>query len=59
MPANVAPVADEREGLLRFLVHQRMLARTTAYGLTDDQARATPTASALSVGGVDQAPGAR
>lgn len=52
MPAVVAPVADEREGLLAYLAQQRLLLRLTAYGLTDDQARATPTASPLSVGGL-------
>jgi uncharacterized damage-inducible protein DinB len=52
MPANVPPVADEREGLLAFLAQQRDALRTAAYGLTDEQARATPTTSALSVGGL-------
>lgn len=52
MPAVAAPVADEREGLLAYLAQQRLVLRITAYGLTDDQARATPTASPLSVGGL-------
>jgi uncharacterized damage-inducible protein DinB len=52
MPGNVHPVADEREGLLAFLAHQRHVLRVAAYGLTDEQARATPTASSLSVGGL-------
>jgi hypothetical protein len=52
MPGFVAPVADEREGLLAYLAQQRLLLRLTAYGLTDDQARATPTASRLSIGGL-------
>jgi len=52
MPAHVPPVADERSALLGFLEHQRQLARITTYGLTDEEAAATPSASALSVGGV-------
>lgn len=52
MPRFVAPVADKREGLLAYLGHQRLVVRLAAYGLTDDQARATPTASALSIGGL-------
>ena len=52
MPALVPPVADERDGLLRYLAHQREVLRLAAYGLTDEQARATPTTSTLSVGGL-------
>jgi uncharacterized damage-inducible protein DinB len=52
MPGNVPPVADEREGLLAYLAQQRDGLRVTAFGLTDDQARATPTVSPLSVGGL-------
>ncbi len=52
MPAQVAPVADERAGLLSYLAQQRYVLRLTAYGLTDEQARATPTVSTLSVGGL-------
>jgi uncharacterized damage-inducible protein DinB len=52
MPANVPPVADEREGLLAFLAQQRYVVRVAAHRLTEDQARATPSASALSVGGL-------
>ncbi|HEX9991740.1 MAG TPA: DinB family protein [Acidimicrobiales bacterium] len=52
MPGNVRPVADERDGLLSFLAQQRHVLRIAAHGLTDDQARATPTASPLSVGGL-------
>lgn len=52
MPGQVPQVTDERDGLLRYLAHQRDLARTTAFGLTDEQARLAPSASALSVGGV-------
>ena len=52
MPGFVAPVADECEGLLAYLAQQRHVLRISAYGLTDEQARATPTASSLSVGGL-------
>ncbi|MGC9668374.1 DinB family protein [Planosporangium sp. 12N6] len=52
MPVTVRPVADERDGLLAYLAQQRYVLRLAAYGLTDEQARATPTASALSVGGL-------
>ncbi len=48
----IGPVADEREGLLNYLAQQRYVLCLAAYGLTDEQARATPTASALSVGGI-------
>ena len=52
MPGNVAPVADEREGLLAYLAQQRYVLRLSAYGLTDEQARLAPSASTLSVGGL-------
>lgn len=52
MPGMVPPVADEREGLLGYLAQQRHVLRVAAYGLTDEEARATPTCSALSVGGL-------
>jgi uncharacterized damage-inducible protein DinB len=52
MPGLIAPVADEREGLLAYLAQQRHVLRISAYGLTDEQARATPTTSSLSVGGL-------
>jgi uncharacterized damage-inducible protein DinB len=52
MPGTVRPVADERDGLLSYLAQQRYVIRLTAYGLTDDQARRTPTVSTLSIGGL-------
>jgi uncharacterized damage-inducible protein DinB len=52
MPGNVAPVADERDGLLAYLAQQRLVLRTAAYGLTDEQARRAPTAGSLSIGGL-------
>lgn len=52
MASQPPPVADEREGLLRFLDNQRYVLRLAAYGLTDEQARRTPTRSALGIGGL-------
>src|SRR5882724_4088347 len=52
MPGSVPPVADEREGLMAYLEQQRHVLRVAAHGLTDEQARSTPTASSLSVGGL-------
>ncbi|MEH1015854.1 DinB family protein [Micromonospora sp. CPCC 206060] len=52
MSALVSPVHDERSALLGYLAHQRHMIRVTAHGLTDEQARAPPTVSALSVGGL-------
>jgi len=46
------PVADERDGLLTFLAQQRDALRAAVLGLTEEQARLTPTASALSLGGL-------
>jgi uncharacterized damage-inducible protein DinB len=52
MPGNVPAVEGERANLLAYLEQQRNGIRLTAFGLTDEQARATPTSSALSVGGL-------
>ena len=52
MPGNVPAVEGERANLLAYLEQQRYGIRLTAFGLTDAQARATPTSSALSVGGL-------
>jgi len=52
MPGLVRPVNDERDGLLQFLAQQRDGIKVTAFGLTDDEARLTPSASVLSVGGL-------
>jgi len=52
MPGQVPPVPDERTGLLAFLAQQRDVIKLTAFGLTDDEARRTPSASPLSVGGL-------
>jgi uncharacterized damage-inducible protein DinB len=52
MPGNVRPVTDERDALMAFLGQQRLVLRICAYGLSDEQARLTPTVSSLSVGGL-------
>jgi len=52
MPGQAPPLTDERELLLAYVAQQRDGIRNAAYGLTDDQARLTPTASALSIGGL-------
>lgn len=52
MPGLPRPHDDETTLLLAFVAQQRDLLATAAHGLTDEQARATPTASALSVGGL-------
>ena len=49
MPAIVRPVGDERDALRTFLDHERHVLVIAAYGLTDDQAWSTPTASDLSI----------
>lgn len=49
---NAPLVDDEHQGLLAFLEHQRQAVRYTAYGLNHDQARAKPTPSGLSLGGL-------
>lgn len=43
---------DEAETLAGYLEDQLAALRTSAFGLTEEQARATPTRSALSVGGL-------
>jgi uncharacterized damage-inducible protein DinB len=52
VPLFARPVTDERDGLLTFLAQQRDALRATVLGLTDEQARATPAASGLSLGGL-------
>ena len=52
MPGQAPPISDERGLLLAYLRQQRDGIRFAAYGLTDDQARLTPTAGALSIGGL-------
>ena len=45
-------ISTERQDLVAILNQQRRFLRFTAGGLTDDQATATPTTSALCVGGI-------
>jgi hypothetical protein len=52
MPGQVRPVTDELDGLLSYLAQMRYQLKLTAYGLTSEQLRATPSASVLSVGGL-------
>jgi uncharacterized damage-inducible protein DinB len=52
VPGQAPPHRDERELLLAYIDQQRDGLRFAAYGLTDDQARLTPTAGTLSIGGL-------
>jgi uncharacterized damage-inducible protein DinB len=52
MAAMPPPIADERAGLLEYLKAQHYAFHAIAFGLTDEQARQTPTVSALSIGAV-------
>jgi hypothetical protein len=52
MPGQAPPLPDERAQLLAFVAQQRDGIRYAAYGLTDEQARLTPTAGTLSIGGL-------
>jgi uncharacterized damage-inducible protein DinB len=52
MPMNAPLVTNERDALLAFLDHQRQAVRNAAHGVGEDQARGTPTASTLSIGGL-------
>jgi Protein of unknown function (DUF664) len=52
MPALAPPVTDDRNALREFLAYQQSAFVAVAYGLTDDQARSTPTVSTLSIGGL-------
>ncbi|MDQ3897352.1 MAG: DinB family protein [Actinomycetota bacterium] len=52
MPGQAPPLTDERALLLAYIAQQRDGLRYAAYGLTDDQARLTPTAGTLSIGGL-------
>lgn len=52
MPALAPPVANDRDAVLKFLAYHQRAYFAVAYGLTDDQARSTPSVSALSIGGL-------
>src|SRR5215204_942180 len=52
MPGQAPPHTDERELLLAYIAQQRDGIKYAAFGLTDEQARITPTAGTLSIGGL-------
>ena len=53
MPLMVTPaVRRESDDLVAYVAQQLQAIRNSAYGLTEEQARATPCASALSIGGI-------
>ncbi|MFD6195347.1 DinB family protein [Mycobacteriaceae bacterium NPDC060252] len=52
MPAMPPPVPTELDGLIEYIAAQQDAFRIVAFGLTDDQARLTPTAGTLSIGGL-------
>ena len=52
MPGTPPPVATERAALATFLRQQHDGIRNAAYGLTDEQAHAVPSRSAISIAGV-------
>ncbi len=49
MPGTPPPVHDERDAIRAFLHQQHDGIRNVAFGLTDEQAHATPSASAISI----------
>ena len=52
MPGMPPPASDERKSLLEFLRFNQNAFFAVAYGLTDEQARSTPSVSTLSIGGL-------
>jgi uncharacterized damage-inducible protein DinB len=52
MPGQAPALTDERELLLAYIAQQRDGIRYAAHGLTEAQARLTPAASSLSIGGL-------
>ena len=52
MPGMPPPATDERQTLIEFLRFNQNSFVSAAYGLTDEQARSTPSVSALSIGGL-------
>jgi hypothetical protein len=52
MPGTPPPAVGERQTLLNFLAFQQNAFFALAYGLTDEDARSTPTVSSLSIGGL-------
>ena len=52
MPALAPPVAGDRSALRGFLAFHQSAYFAVSYGLTDEQARSTPSVSPLSIGGL-------
>ena len=52
MPGLAPPVSDERSALREYLAYHQSAYFAVSYGLTDEQARSTPSVSALSIGGL-------
>ncbi|KHO26888.1 hypothetical protein QQ44_04835 [Mycolicibacterium setense] len=52
MPGMPASASDERQTLIGFVAFQQNAFFAVAHGLTDEQARSTPSVSALSIGGL-------
>ena len=52
MLAMPLPVTGERQALLEYLKYQHSAFLAVSHGLTDEQARCTPTVSALCIGGL-------
>ena len=52
MPGQAFPFDNEKSLLLAFVAQQRDGIRNAAFGLDDEQARRTPTAGDLSIGGL-------
>jgi uncharacterized damage-inducible protein DinB len=52
MPGQAPIVGDERDALRVFLEYHHSSYPAVAFGLSDEQARSTPTVSALSIGGL-------
>ncbi|SHT78607.1 Protein of uncharacterised function (DUF664) [Mycobacteroides abscessus subsp. abscessus] len=52
MPGQPAPAGDERQTLINFVAFQQDAFAAVAHGLTDEQARSTPSVSAQSIGGL-------
>lgn len=52
MPGLPPPATGERDSLLQFIDFNQRAFFAVSYGLTDEQARSTPSVSALSIGGL-------
>ena len=52
MPGMPPPAVGDRQTLLNFVAFQQNAFFAVSYGLTDEDARSTPTVSALSIGGL-------